>query len=282
MDLWLFNPLWLEPFQMNLDPDNPRDFLDLMLLEHARPSKPDSCFASDLGKVTIQNVMLDLFIAGMETTSSSLILILLQLLHHPDIKEKVQQEIDRVIRTIERNRWHDHGCFDPIFQVVGKNRFPSFADKEDMHLTNAVLLESLRVASLVYIGLPHAANEDIKFEGYDIPKGTIIFGSIYHSMHDPKVFDDPDTFKPERFLSADGKFVHDDRILAFGTGKRVCLGQSLAEKEFFIFFTCLLQQFNIDPVPGKTLPSYKDIFPGEELFRIPKPYEVILTKRLIN
>lgn len=166
--------------------------------------------------------------------------------------------------------------------MVGKNRFPSFEDKEEMHLTNAVLLESLRVGSLAYLGLPHATLEDIKFEGYDIPKGTIIFGSIYHSMHDPKLYDDPHTFKPERFINADGKFVHDDRVQAFGTGKRACLGQSLAEKEFFIFFTCLLQQFNFDPAPGKELPSYKDIFPGEELIRIPKPYEVILTKRLLN
>ena len=54
-------------------------------------------------------------------------------------------------------------------------------------------------------------------------------------------------------------------MIAFGLGKRYCLGQSLAEKEFFIFFTALMQQFDFKHAPGTTLPSYIDIYPGKNL-----------------
>ncbi len=149
-----------------------------------------------------------------------------------------------------------------------------------MHYTNAVILESMRVGSLAYMGVPHAALEDVKLGNYTIPKGAIVFGGLYHAMHDPKLFENPDDFSPERFLNKNGEFVPDDRVIPFGTGKRFCLGQSLAEKEFFIFFTGMLQQFKIDPVPGKALPPYKDIYlPSEVLIRTPGPFEVILTKR---
>jgi len=154
-------------------------------------------------------------------------------------------------------------------------------DKDKMHFTNAVILESMRVGSLVFM-VKHAALEDVHFEGgYVIPKGAIIFGGLYHAMHDERLFKNPDVFTPSRFINSNGEFVHDSNVIAFGIGKRFCLGQSLAEKEFFIFLTGLLQYFNISRVPGKPLPPYDSIdFPAESLFKVPDPYEVILTKRL--
>jgi len=150
-----------------------------------------------------------------------------------------------------------------------------------MHFTNAVILESMRVGSLAYMGVPHAALEDVHFEGYFIPKGSIVFGGLYHAMHDERLFKNPNVFTPSRFINSNGEFVHDSNVIAFGVGKRFCLGQSLAEKEFFIFLTGMLQYFNISKVPGKPLPPYDSIdLPAEVLLRSPVPYEVILTKRL--
>ncbi len=67
-----------------------------MILEQKNTTNEGSCFNSELGKSTIINSMMELFIAGMETTSTSLMIVTLHLLHHPDIKEKVQNEIDQV------------------------------------------------------------------------------------------------------------------------------------------------------------------------------------------
>ena len=149
-----------------------------------------------------------------------------------------------------------------------------------MPYTNAVLLESLRVGSLVYLGVPHHALEEVKIGQYTIPKGATVMSSLYHAMHDPKLFKNPDMFDPTRFIDENGKFVHDERVIAFGLGKRYCLGQSLAEKEFFIFFTCLMQKFEFKHAPGTIMPSYIDIYPKEALVRNPVPFQIILKKRI--
>ncbi len=87
---------YVEAHQQSLDPENIRDFLDVMLLEVKKSSDPDSCFSAKLGIATIVNSMIDLFMAGMETTSSSLVFSFLHLLHHSDVQQKVHQEIDSV------------------------------------------------------------------------------------------------------------------------------------------------------------------------------------------
>ncbi len=162
---------------------------------------------------------------------------------------------------------------------MGKGRFPSLSDKDNLPYTNAVLLETLRIASLAYIAIPHQALEEIKIDKYTIPAGTTVFSSLYNAMHDEKYFKNPEVFDPSRFIDENGKFVHDEKVIPFGLGKRYCLGQSLAEKEFFIFFTGFLQQFELNHVPGTTLPSYIDIFPEEALARSAPNYKVILKKR---
>ena len=149
-----------------------------------------------------------------------------------------------------------------------------------MPYTSAVLLESMRVGSLAYLGLPHHALEEIKIGSYTIPKGATVMGSLYHAMHDPMLFQNPDIFDPTRFIDENGKFVNDEKVIPFGLGKRYCLGQSLAEKEFFIFFAGLLQQFEIRHAPGTILPSYIDINSKQMLIRNAPPYKIILKKRL--
>ena len=97
---------YVEEHERTLDPDNIRDFLDLMLDEQKKTTDPGSCFNGKLGKVTIVNAMIDLFIAGMETTTTSLVIAVLHLLHHPDVQKKVHEEIDSVSTDIKCSyRW---------------------------------------------------------------------------------------------------------------------------------------------------------------------------------
>ena len=90
---------YIDEHERTLDPENIRDFLDLMIVEHRKSTDTKSCFNGKVGKATITNSVIDLFIAGMETTTTSLMIIFLQLLHHPDVQKKVQEEIDSVITT---------------------------------------------------------------------------------------------------------------------------------------------------------------------------------------
>ena len=109
----------------------------------------------------------------------------------------------------------------------------------------------------------------------------MIFGSLYHIMHDPDHFKDPHLFNPDRFLDENGQFVQNDRVTPFGIGKRICLGQSLAEKEFYLFCAGIMQQFKVQKDENNPPPSYdfNDNFPKGILRSIP-PFKLKLVNRL--
>ena len=79
-----------------LDPDNLRDMADVYLNEIATTTDPSSSFYKERGYYAMINNFIDLFVAGMETTSSSIIWTFLYMLHHPEIKKKVHAELDQV------------------------------------------------------------------------------------------------------------------------------------------------------------------------------------------
>jgi cytochrome P450 len=125
----------MEPYigshQKSLDPENIRDFLDTMLIETKNCTNPDSCFGPKLGFSTIVNSMMDLFMAGMETTSSSLLHLFLQLFHHPEVQEKAHRELD-LVRITKRGRglfsadiyiFHFH-CQTPLKYKILKENTP--------------------------------------------------------------------------------------------------------------------------------------------------------------
>ena len=96
---------------------------------------------------------------------------------------------------------------------------------------------------------------------YEIPKGTFVFPNLYGLMHDENHFKNPETFDPRRFLAEKKNgpmvFQPDERVIPFSTGKRSCLGQTLAEKELFLFFTGLMQNFTFSPADSiEKLPDY--------------------------
>merc|ERR1712241_982065 len=147
-----------------------------MLLEIKNTTNQNSSFYWETGHFALFNNIIDLFIAGMETTSSALLWTFLYLLHHPDIQAKVHDEIDK---------------------IVGFDRYPTLDDRPNMHYTNAVLLESLRITSFVPISVPHCALADVKVQDYVIPKGAIVLPSLFHVMHAPVHFKDPEIFNPD-------------------------------------------------------------------------------------
>ena len=149
-----------------------------------------------------------------------------------------------------------------------------------MHYTNAMLLESLRISCLVPLALPHYTHDEVTIGPYIIPKGTTIIPSLMSVNLDPDHFHDPHRFDPTRFLDEHGKFKPDEHVVSFSIGKRYCLGQSLAEKEFFLFFVGIMQRFDINPEPNEELPSYhiKDSTARGTIRSAPS-FNIILTER---
>ena len=98
--------------------------------------------------------------------------------------------------------------------------------------------------------VPHYTSKDIQLEGKKVPKNSVIIGSLIAVMHDPKHFDQPENFSPDRFIK-NGKFVRDPRVCPFSTGLRSCIGKKLAQLEVFSYAAHVLHKFRLDHVQGK-------------------------------
>ncbi|XP_066532435.1 cytochrome P450 2N13 [Hoplias malabaricus] len=212
----------------DLDPSNPRDYMDSFLIEKENYHDPSEGFNED----NLVRCTLDLFVAGTETTSTTLRWGLLYLIKHPDIQDKVQEEIDR---------------------VIGQSRQPSMADKANMPYTEAVIHEILRRGDIVPLNGPRVASKDTTIGECIIPKGTTVVPVLHSVLFDENEWETPSSFNPEHFLDKDGRFVRRDAFLPFSAGKRVCLGEQLARMELFLFFVGLYQKFSFSTVEGTQL-----------------------------
>ena len=81
---------------------------------------------------------------------------------------------------------------------------------------------------------------------------------LLNGVHmDPTLWEQPEEFRPSRFINAEGKVQKPDYFMVFGVGRRMCLGEVLAKMELFLFFSSLLHSFDIKLPEGHTMPSLK-------------------------
>ncbi|XP_013863516.1 cytochrome P450 2J6 [Austrofundulus limnaeus] len=235
----------IEKHKTDLDPSNPRDYIDAFLTEMKNHKDSDLGFTEN----NLVMVSLDLFLAGTETTSTTLMWALVYLVKSPDIQEKVQAEIDN---------------------VIGRVRQPSMADRPNLPYTDAVIHEIQRFGNIVPLNGLRVAAKDTTVGGYFIPKGTSIMPVLTSVLFDKNEWATPDTFNPGHFLDSSGKFVKREAFLPFSAGKRVCLGEGLARMELFLFLVGLLQKFTFSAPEGVELSTE-----GVTGFtRVPHPYKV--------
>jgi cytochrome P450 len=145
-----------------------------------------------------------------------------------------------------------------------------------MPYTEATMCEVMRMSTLTPLGLFHKALEDIPFEEHVFPKGTFFLANLYHVFKDEEYWGDPEVFRPERFLTEDGKFRKDERLIPFFTGRRTCIGESLAMIEFFLFATGILQNFAFALNPDEPAPY---IGPRSGFIICPPKHKLIATER---
>ncbi|XP_028443040.1 cytochrome P450 2J2 [Perca flavescens] len=224
----------VEQHQEEWNPDDPRDYIDAYLSE-MKKKKEDPHAGFNIESMLVGIV--EMLEAGTETPSTTLRWALVYMMHYPEIQEKVQAEIDR---------------------VIGQSRQPTMADRPNMPYTDAVIHEIQRIGASVPLGFPKMGRKDATLGGYLIPKGTAVFTILASVLFDKNEWVTPGIFNPEHFLDSEGQFRKRDAFLPFSAGKRMCLGEHVARMELFLFFTSLFQRFTFSPVPGE-MPSLEGV-----------------------
>jgi len=150
---------------------------------------------------------------------------------HPEVMKRAQNEIDR---------------------VTEQERLPTFDDWDRLPYINAIIMEVLRYNTVTPLGLPHGVAQDDIYNGMLIPKGSMVCANLWLIYRDPEVFEDPDAFKPERFLGDKAAWCKDIINLSWGMGRRSCPGRQFAEAALFITVASVIAAFDIAPKPTPT------------------------------
>ncbi|XP_023263812.1 cytochrome P450 2J6-like [Seriola lalandi dorsalis] len=240
----------LKEHKQNWDPSDQRDYIDCFLNEIQNKGQAENSFDEE----SLVMSVLDLFVAGSETTSTTMRWAFLYMAKYPEIQEKVQAEINR---------------------VIGQSRQPSMEDRANLPYTDAVIHEIQRMGNIVPLSLPHIVSRDVQLGGYTIPKGVTIIPNLTSVLLDKNEWETPNTFNPGHFLNKEGKFVKRAAFIPFSAGKRVCLGENLARMELFLFFTSFMQHFTFSmPAGVKPVLDYR-----LGITLAPHQYEICVTSR---
>ncbi|XP_036993741.2 cytochrome P450 2W1 [Artibeus jamaicensis] len=200
-----------------------RSYVDA-LIQQGQGRDPNGLFAED----NVVACVLDMVMAGTETTSATLQWAALLMGKHPSVQGRVQEELDR---------------------VLGPRRPPRPEDQRSLPYTNAALHEVQRFITLLP-HVPRCTAADTWLRGYLLPKGTPVVPLLNSVLLDKTQWETPRQFNPGHFLDARGHFVKREAFLPFSAGRRVCVGEGLARTGLFLLFAGLLRGFRLLPPPG--------------------------------
>uniref|UniRef100_A0A0K0EGE9 Cytochrome P450 n=1 Tax=Strongyloides stercoralis TaxID=6248 RepID=A0A0K0EGE9_STRER len=197
-----------------------------------------------INEVEMPFVVHDVWVAGMETTATTLNWAMNILGTFTEKQEKFRKEI------------HD---------VIGYDTTIHYDDRERLPYCQAVVYEILRFSNILPHNITHRTEKDVIIGGKLIPNDTIVFAQQYNIMKYDPIFYESNKFIPERFLMEDEKTYRKeavDRMLAFSAGSRKCIGENMALMQIFLFLTNLLSRYEIKAPKGGPMPSLSGKWAG--------------------
>jgi cytochrome P450 len=178
----------------------------------------------------VRDEAVTLFLAGHETTALTLTYALYLLATHPECQARLGDELDRVLG----------------------GRIPGLGDLESLAYTDAVVLESMRLYPPAW-ALAREALTDVEIGGHPFPKGAEFVMSPWVLHRDPRTFEDPEAFKPERWDNDLAHRLPRFAYFPFGGGPRVCIGNRFAMMEAKLVLARTLQRFRFEVTPDTAL-----------------------------
>ncbi len=186
---------------------------------------------SEMSEQQIMDELITLFVAGHETTSNALTWTFYLLAKHPEVLKKLHTELDQV--------------------MTGNT--PSFESLDALKYTEMVIKESMRLFPPAWVLNARQANEDIEIGGYLFPKSKTVFIAPYANHHNPRYFENPEHFDPERFTDDKEKLLPRYAYMPFGGGPRVCIGNSFAMMEAKLILATIAKRYHFSPVADQKL-----------------------------
>ncbi|GMH09461.1 hypothetical protein Nepgr_011302 [Nepenthes gracilis] len=215
----LFNTMIDERLQLRKQTGSleSNDVLDVLLSINQENSK-------ELELSVIPHLLLDLFAAGTETTSSTIEWVMTELLRNPNELKRAQLELE---------------------EVLGKNNPMEEEDIGRLPYLQAIIKETLRLHPPLPFLVPRKVITDVEFCGYIIPKNARILVNVWAMGRDPNIWEKADLFDPKRFLGSHINFKGNDfELIPFGTGRRICPGLQLASRMLHLIVGSLIHSFN--------------------------------------
>lgn len=166
------------------------------------------------------------------------------LLNHPEVLEKAQAEMDK---------------------VVGQDRLMEESDLTNLPYLHCIINETMRIKPVGPLLVPHESSKDCVVGGYRVPRGTMLLVNAWAIHNDPKNWEEPTKFKPERFEGLEGTTKVGYKLMPFGSGRRSCPGEGLAMRMVGLTLGSLIQCFEWERIgkemvdmsegPGLTMPK---------------------------
>ncbi|CAL5441214.1 unnamed protein product [Camellia sinensis] len=210
---------------VNLGSESKHDFVDLLL-----QIQQENTDGSPIHRDTIKALILDMFVAGTDTIFTTMEWTMAELLKHPQIMKKLQNEVRKIAKG-KLNITED--------------------DLENMYYLKAVIKESLRMHPPAPLLVPRESIQDAKVMDYDIVAGTQVIVNAWAIARDPLSWEDPEEFRPERFLNSSIDFKgHNFEFIPFGAGRRGCPGTLFAMNVDELALASVVHKFNLSLPDG--------------------------------
>ncbi|KAD2392872.1 hypothetical protein E3N88_39849 [Mikania micrantha] len=219
------------------DDDGKKDFLQILL---DIGNKED---ASSLNMTQIKALLLDIMIAGAETTATLIEWAMAEIMKNQNVMKAIQEE---------------------LAEVVGLNNIVQESHLLKLKYLDATIKETFRLHPVVPFLIPRSPSQDCIVGGHTLPKGCTVFLNVWSIQRDPRYWDNPLEFHPDRFMTYDGTKKCDYKgnnlkFMPFGTGRRLCAGLPLAEKMLMYILASLLHSFNWSLPKGEDHDLYEKV-----------------------
>lgn len=196
-------------------------------LENEEPTCVAHAYVKD-AKFSIDQIMGTLLVFlpdALHTAVAMCQWVFLYLLHYPEYQDKIVREIREICSR-------------------KKSAVMSVKDRNDMPITESFIMEVFRVVSPAPVGIRNNPTHDTTLRSYDIPSYVEVLAHYEIAHKDPMLFENPDAFKPERFVE-NGKISKTDGFFPFGLGRRMCVGEGMVRNEIFLFVTNFLRRYEV-------------------------------------